>query len=353
MGDSYVLNLGPCAERVPYNGVSWDAGDPVIQEGIYQLLPELEKEKFIPSIKIKHEDIDKVVKNAKYLIQTGTPSWVNPRYRQYWLAAIRHKKPVAFLGIGLAVPYNSDFWYGREELMRLRDSGLIDVVVCRDELCYYHLTKSCGFPKSKTHLLPCPGFYAFSHTHTVSEKKEVVLALPNPEETSCAASTTFREYLQTFKYLCLELEKRGATVHLAYHRHLPSFPAFRDEVARIFGPRTLHWFPLMKDYAHFHKDKHVYIGVRNHGALPCAGSGMPSLLLGTDNRQYLGNQIPYLSKIDIGYNGIITSQVLDWYYALRPETLSQSLLAWRGVTTDRWRDALKIVIERLRGGSSG
>jgi len=348
MGNDYVVLLGPCAERVPEEvdgKYSWDAGDPIIQEGIYQLLPGLERADCVSSSRIPNNEIDPVVRQARYLIQTGTPSWMNYRYRLWWEAAARAGKKIAFLGIGLAVPYNGDFWFGREDFIRAKDAGIIDFIVCRDPLCYYWLLHRCGIPQQKISLLPCPGFYVLPPRQR-TEKKKVVFAVANPEEVSCGTHTTFKDYFEKAEYIVTELEKRGAEVFLAYHRHLPSFPDFVKTCGKFFPNKKLHWFPLFEDFKEFHRDKDVYIGIRNHGALPCAGSGMPSLLLGTDYRQHIADTIPFLSRFDISYIGIDPCAVIDWYYALRVKDISDSLSAWRGVTHDHWQDVLeKISVE--------
>ncbi|MCK5161618.1 MAG: hypothetical protein KAQ99_08610 [Candidatus Aureabacteria bacterium] len=340
MGEDYIISLGSTAERMPIDAKSWDAGDPIIQEGIYRLLPELENINFVSSVRIPDNEIDEYVKNCRHIIQTGTPSWINPIYRLFWKACIKYNKRISFLGIGLAVPYTSDFWYGREEFFRLKEAGLIDLVVCRDKLCYYWLTKSLGLPKAKTHLLPCPGFYVLE-PKLISEKKNIILSIPNPEETSVSRKDVFKEALYKFKHIQIELEKHDARVFMTYHRHLPSFKPFHEEFKKAFPGKDLNWFPLWPDFKKFHEDKHVYIGVRNHGALPCSGGGIPSLLLGTDDRQHLADEIPFLSKYDISRNSFDPRFIIDWYTSLIPTGISLSLSNWRDVTYQRWQEILK------------
>jgi len=342
-----VVMLGPCAERIPKDGVSWDAGDPIIQEGVFKLLPQLENCEIIQSIFIDVNDIEKTVKEADYFVTPGTPSWVNPRYRLWWKEISKQQKKVSFLGIGLTVPFAGNFWYGHEDFINLKDSGAIDLIVCRDKFCYYWLHKVCGVPDSYINELPCPGFYTLPIKARTS-KKRVVFSLPNPEETSVGDFTVFERVLEKCAYIIDELEKRGAQVFLSYQRHLPSFPVFAEEVKRIMPNRKLYWFPLWQDFENFHKDKDVYIGFRNHGALPCAGAGMPSLLIGTDYRQILAEEIPFLSKYDVSHTNIKPSFIADWYYALNPESISSSLITWRGVTLDKWQHLLTKINQRLQ-----
>lgn len=342
-----VVLIGPCAERIPKDGVSWDAGDPIIQEGVYKLLPRLEQCDVVQSTFVETKNIKKEVEKADYFIVPGTPSWVNPLYRLWWKEISRQKKKISFLGIGLTVPFAGNFWYGHEEFINLKDSGSIDLIVCRDKFCYYWLHKVCGTPDNIIYELPCPGFYTLP-LQLRNEKKKVVFSIPNPEETSVGDFTVFERILQNCAYIAEELEKRGAEIYLSYQRHLPSFPAFAEEVSRIMPDRILHWFPLWQDFEDFHKDKDVYIGFRNHGALPCAGAGMPSLLIGTDFRQLLAEEIPFLSKYDVSHTGIRPEFIVDWYYSLDVKSISSSLLTWRGVTLDKWRCLLNRVNERLQ-----
>src|SRR3954464_2362715 len=93
----------------------WDGGgDSVITAGLLTLWPDLCKLGMIFSKSIPFKDIDARVEKARYIIQAGTPSWLTVNNRVFWKAAIKHRKHIAMLGIGLAVPYASEMWYGAE-----------------------------------------------------------------------------------------------------------------------------------------------------------------------------------------------------------------------------------------------
>jgi len=352
----------------------WGPGDGSILQGVYNLLPELLKyDVHFSTYYTKNHDTSKndmvkyeeLLKTAKYVVVPGTPSWVHTIHRVTWKLCMKYKKPLCFLGIGLAIPYDGDFWYGKEEFMALRDSGLIDLIVCRDRHCHYFLNKGCGISPAKVVTLPCPAFYTFP-PRDVTEKKNVVYSLANVDNIATAAADTLKGYYRHSQTIVRELRNKGAKVSIVMNdmiddRH-PFYKYFKEE---LFPGEELYRFwgykengevdyrnavdaPGPKAYVDFHKDKHVYIGVRNHGALPCAGAGIPGLLLGTDLRQTLADEIPFLSRLNISRAYWKATYVLDWYDALEPVSISKSLRKWRDSSYNRWREALKPVIERLK-----
>jgi hypothetical protein len=334
----------------------WEAGDAVIHQGLRMLLPELAKFDIHHSAYylVNHDQtkndpakLEELIRTARYIITPGTPSWVNEVHRVAWKMCIKHKKKVAFLGIGLAVPYEGDFWYGREALVGLKNARLVDTVVCRDRLCYYWVHQRAGIAPGKAIVLPCPAFYMFPQKR-VTSKKKVVFAIADVEEVSHASDETFKEYYNKTVWTVNELRTAGAEVSIAYHRWRDDNSPFYKKFKELFPKDELHRFRTPESYVNFHKDKDVYIGVRNHGALPCAGSGMPSLLLGTDCRQYLADEIPFIAKLDISFCDWEPTFVMDWYRSLEPSGTSQSLLTWRNLTYNHWRQWLAPQIEVLK-----
>jgi len=218
---------------------------------------------------------------------------------------------------------------------------------------------------SQVWTLPCPAFYTFP-LRDVTEKKNVVYSIADIGNIVTATPDTLKGYYRKSQTIVADLRKKGANVSIAMNamiddRH-PFYQYFKSE---LFPGEELHRFwgykatgeidntntpdsPGPKAYIDFHKDKHVYIGVRNHGALPCAGAGIPSLLLGTDLRQQLADEIPFLSKLDISRAEWRTDYVLNWYDALEPQSISISLRRWREMTYNRWREVLQPVIESLK-----
>ena len=332
---------------------NFDAGDPVILEGIFKLIPEL-KNNFDVRYSSKAlveggmEALEKLIENALYVIIPGTPSWWDPEHRLSWNFCAKYKKRVTLIGVGSTVPYDGDFYYGREELNEMRMAGIIDLVICRDKFCYWWLTQKCGFSTTNTFVFPCPAFYTFD-IKEVTSKKNVVMSIGFPSEVSHSSENTFRDYFTKTKYIAEELEKRGHTVHFTYQRTLPNYQGLKEYFAEKLPGRNVDWFDTFEKFQSFHKDKDVYIGVRNHGALPCAGSGMPSLLLGTDNRQFLADEIPFLSRMDISHALWQPYAVLDWHAAVYPQSISQSLRYWRTITYQRLRAAfLPVITEQLK-----
>lgn len=333
----------------------WGPGDGSIVQGIYQLLPELknydihfstyyldnhDKTKNDPA---KYEEL---LRTAKYVIVPGTPSWPTPVHRITWELCAKHHKHIAFLGIGLTIPYEADFWYGREEWASLAATKLIDLIVCRDKYCYYWLGRRCGFDSSKITELPCPAFYIFP-TREVTEKKNVVYSIADVDAVACSTPNTLKHYYDRTEIILANLKQLGANVSICLNAMIDERHPFYLMFQKRFAGNELHRFNNPQDYIDFHKDKHIYIGVRNHGALPCAGAGIPGLLLGTDYRQMLAQEIPFLSRLDISYTDWKAQWVLDWYQSVEPASISKSLVRWRELTYLRWREALKPVIEAL------
>lgn len=335
----------------------WGPGDGSIIQGLYNVLPELTKyDIHFSSYYLRNYDKSKIdplkyeelLKTAKYIIAPGSPSWMTMVHRRTWELCRKHKKHLSFLGIGMATPYDSDFWYGREEFMALKDSGLIDFIVCRDRYCYYWLQQRCGVDKAKIMTLPCPAFYTFPVGQPITERKNVVFSIADIEHTAHSTETTFRDYYRRSIEIVNRLKESKVNVSISLNEMIDENHPFYALFANMFPKEHLYRFKNPQDYIDFHKDKHLYIGVRNHGALPCAGQGIPGLLLGTDDRQLLAAEIPFLSRMDISRADWTTDFVLDWYHAVIPEDISKSLLKWRKLTFDRWRYFLAPLIKELQ-----
>jgi hypothetical protein len=325
----------------------WDGGDSVITEGVKKLLPVLNNNRLVFSADIPNEEIDSYVQKCKYVIHAGTPSWITGINRPFWKACIKYQKHIAMLGVGLALHYSSDIWYGGQEFVELKNSGLIDLIVCRDKLCYYWLHQRLGFDSSKIEILPCPAFYVMPTDRPSSDKKEVVFSIANIDETSRQCDVTFKNYYEKCQYTIAELEKAGASVHILYQRNLDLYGAFRDHIKSILPNRTIHHCKSQQEFQNFLYDKDVYMGVRNHGALPCSGAGKPSLLLGTDYRQYLADEIPFLTKVDISFFDWMPRVIVDWYTALDVGGIGTSMIRYRNLTFEHWQHRLRPIAESI------
>lgn len=318
----------------PHRKDEWDGGDSVITHGLFRLMPELLGCELIFSEEIPYADTDDAVGSCDYIIHAGTPSWHRTLNRRFWIAAIKHNKRITMLGIGLAVPYNAEMWYGSEAFVGLRDSGLIDLIVCRDKLCHYWLTQRLGFDSSRIQTLPCPGFF-LNPPHAVEDKTRVIVSVCNPEETGKETQYTFQDYFEKTRHLIGELANCGAMVSVIYQRAMSAW--FEQFLIGELGVERIHSFATKDGFSNFIDEQDIYIGVRNHGALPCAGAGKPSLLLGTDYRQALVDEIPFISKIDISHKRWEAREVVDWYRSVEPD--SRQLLSFRSIAESRWSEA--------------
>lgn len=323
----------------------WDGGDSVITEGLMNIFPELRQCELVFSEDIPYEETDNFVSRSNYIIHAGTPSWVANRNRRFWISAIKYQKHISMLGIGLAVPYNSEMWYGSEDFVSLKDSGLIDLIICRDKYCYYWLHQRLGFPSGKILLLPCPGLFMAEEGVCSSSKKNVILSIANITETAHESKYTFESYYEKTAHLANDLERSGANVSVVYQRFLN--PCFQDICKIHFKDRPIASFSSRKQFNDFIHKNDVYIGVRNHGAIPCSGAAKPSLLLGTDYRQSIIDELPFIGKIDISHTKWNVSLVMNWYHALEPTGISRSLINFRRIAVDRWRDAIGTILNKI------
>ena len=340
----------------------WDGGgDCVITEGLKVLLPEMLKHKLVYNPEIPPDRIPAVVKSADYVISAGTPAWANAHCRSYWPPAIQYGKPMAFLGIGLAYPNQGAMWYGVDgplglepEIRNLQRFGQLDAIVCRDKLCFHRLQQLEFRPLTT---LPCPAFYALP-PRLVQRKKEVVISIPNPHETSRSTPTALKNFIEKTRKLITGLQRyQGVNVHVIYQRTSTGiarygggskerYRKFMRVMSASLG-KPVKNFRTFKAFSDFLADKDVYIGVRNHGAMPCAGSGMPSLLLGTDYRQFLADEVPFVSRIDISHAGWEPVEVMRWYDSVDPSGVSMSLNHFREQSWNSWQFELNRVREKL------
>lgn len=334
----------------------WEAGDGPITQGVYALLPELkEYDIHFSSYYLRNHDKSKedpkkyeeLLATAKYVIVPGTPSWAHEVHRQSWKLCMKHKKHLSFLGIGMTLGYDSTWWNGIEDFVRLRDSGLIDRIVCRDRRCYYWICHRAGFDSARIITLPCPAHYMFP-THEVTTKRKIVYAITSVNNCGHSTDNTFVEYYNRSKEIVRNLRAQGNEVFIAFHRWIDDNHPFYQEFTEMFPNEPLHRFPTPQSYIDFHRDKDVYIGVRNHGAFPCGGSGMPSFLMGTDNRHYLVDEAPFISKMVITHADWRWNTVTDWHECLYPKDVSRSLIAWRERSYVRWREFILPIIDILK-----
>src|SRR4030042_3091708 len=297
MAKEFVIIVTPCNGSRDFT-LGWDAGDSIIYEGILRVLPELYNYELIFSLTIPKNEVNKRVKEAKAIVVAGSPSWMNESHRVIWKACIEERKSIFFLGIGLANHYANDWWAGREQFIELIQSGLIELIITRDRYAYYWICQRSGMQENKVTMLPCPAFYTFPIKPTVERKKEVVFGIANPWETSCSTPKVWEAYYEKVNYLLEELKKANCNIYVTYQRTPGNYVGWIEEYEKNIA-YPMFWFKTPEEFENFHKNKDVYIGFRNHGALPSAGSGMPSLLLGTDFRQSLGEMVPFLAKQDI------------------------------------------------------
>lgn len=141
------------------------------------------------------------------------------------------------------------------------------------------------------------------------------------------------------------LQENLCQVSVMYQRDRELNREFLERLEKVVGPIMTH--ASFDDFRSTILDHDVFIGYRNHGAIPAAGAGKASLLLGTDYRQALAELIPFMSKIDISYTGLECSAISDWFSSLNPAGVGHSCLNFRNATFERWQTVLKPFFGRI------
>lgn len=325
----------------------WCGGDSVITAGLLRVWPELAACRLLFSADVPEAETDDAVASCRYIVHAGTPSWYAEERRRFWVAAARHRRRIALLGIGVAVSPLQTWWYGCEAFMRLRETGLVDPIVCRDRSAIYWLSTRLGWDAQQIQVLPCPGLFAAPPGRPSPWKDRVLLSIADPEETGSARPETWAGYWERMGLLRTALAGEGADVTLVYQRR--PRPGFLEIARRAFGGSDITWFSAPQAFYEALAHHDVYIGVRNHGAMPAAGAGLPSLLLGTDERQRLADEVPYIAQQDIGHVPPDVRGVLDWWRSLDALGMSRSLVEFRTLAERRWREVLTPLQGRLTG----
>ncbi len=322
---------------------NWDCGDSVAEHALFKILPQLNDCEVVYAGEDPN-DLDRIeeVLSADYIIRPGTPSWMSGEVSLHvWRECIRRKKDLYLLGIGCGIKETGDFSFRAKEVTELIESGVLKLAICRDRLTYFWLRK-LGAPAGIVHLLPCPGFYLMGRPDgPVRFKRKVALDLVNPDYCSHTTRETFSGYFDKMKYLLEALESRGASVMLGFQRNKgnPAFKSFEVMFNQHFPDRALHWFRTQETFEYYYNSREIYIGARVHGALPCSGSGMPCFGLGVDARQFAWEQVPFIARADIRYvDEWYVDFILQWYDALHPLSISESLVDYKRITLQAWRE---------------
>jgi len=321
----------------------WSPGDSIILNGLLTLMPRLRDCELVYTGRAADSDLAEFFSSGvldefstcDYIIKPGTPSWMREVDRAVWARCVAEGKRLSLLGIGTGLGYREQFRYGRKEVVALGRSGLLDVVICRDQHCYYHL-RQLGWPEEIMEVLPCPALFLFPAGPPITSKTRVALDIVNIEECSHTTNRTFQDYYEKMRYLLGKLRERGSQVTLGYHQRSH---AHLSRLRELFPGEEISWFPSLESFRDYYCSKDVYIGARVHGVLPCAGRGMPCFGLGTDERQSAWEQVPFISSLDIRFNGEWNPDaILDWYDSLDPAGISLSLLNYRVRKEQRWTE---------------
>lgn len=323
-------------------------GDPVIHHGLLDVIaPEIGALR--SPLKVgghaldsgQAQEMDRLLLSCEYVVKPGTPSWYRDYDEHCWRRLLQNGGPhISFLGIGTGVPETARSWEifmgGQRQLLKevrpLCESGLIDVVVCRDSLTE-RIWSHLPIDPKRVLRMPCPGVF-YSEPRLRTSKSVIALDVADDRKCSKARDDTFAYYYDRLHYLREGFLRRGCEVRVQTHE--------RDQrYIRERGFPEVVQFGSREEMVHYYSEADVYVGAKVHGALSCAGSGSPALLLGVDGRQSAAWEVPDVVTVDIESGIWHPERVLAWWDNLDAEAVSHRLLAFRERKLVEWRTLLR------------
>jgi len=358
----------------------WNPGDPVIRDGMAQVLGPCIDAMTAYGGDEAWRDRDlafKLMEQHDALLLAGTPAYWDPNDRDIVEAALAHDRPIIVWGIGTGG--GDDLWEGlRQEpelLRRFATHDRLQALIMRDETTH-RVFRHAGAGHGQ--VLPCPGLFALGEPRQRQDKQRVALDLLDPATIEKDGLFDAWRYYTAMRWLAEGLQDAGASVTLSCQRALHARPGQPDHP--LLRPETWHdregrglaeWletcgFPQamcrsVRDFsdaaamrAHF--DAHdVHIGGRVHGVLPAAGHGMAALGMGIDLRRH--TWLPAAEALDIVPHAppcLDVEAALNWYSRLDIAAASARAIALRGEAWRRTRGALATtLLAPLLGDTTG
>jgi len=238
---------------------------------------------------------------ADIIIQCGTPvywcfatgegchrnEWYQPllqrRYR-----SIRHRVPFVNLGAGSCQPYESDgsefASNGACEQYVRELTSLSAVTTVRDRLAQDILARM-GFDVP---LLPCPSVFARErHQSSVSDHDGYVAMnfMPKGGHYLLGQGIDAERWKSVFSSFVRRLSNHYPVAMACHDR------AELDAASVLFPEITRRYLGTVPEGLDFYSRASAYIGSRVHGAMACASFGNPSIVVGSDSRSAMAEEI--------------------------------------------------------------
>ncbi|HEX3973989.1 MAG TPA: polysaccharide pyruvyl transferase family protein [Stellaceae bacterium] len=341
----------------------WYPGDPIIRDGIEFVIGDLGRftaygggENYRDTALARS-----LAASHDALLVAGTPAFWDANDRDIFRSAIERDLPIVIWGVGSGGgdrPWEG-FAQDTELLHRLATYPRLEALLLRDEATHQFFRMRGA---AHGEIVICPGFFALPSPRLRTARNVVALDLLDPRTVEKDGLYESWRYYASMVEIAAALQARGAEIRLVCQRAIfdhgfkdtsrdphswcdASGLGLIDWLDAVAMPRDLvdglRDLPNREAFVDFYGDCDVYIGARIHGALPCAGSGMPTIAIGIDLRR--GTWLPAgESVVAVPHQppAIDIDFILAWYDRLEPEAVSGNALRQRQYWLDRTRTRL-------------
>lgn len=276
-----------------------------------------------------NKNTDKIL-NCDLLVQSGAPfyycfpdgsgihnnEWDKPLIRNRYLK-IRENVNLINIGVGSCQPYNSD---GSEFLTNAPCAdyikefhSLCKLTVIRDRLSK-KILNSLGLDAP---LLPCPSIFAMDHFGISPAEPGYIalnyMALGGHYE--FGQNINRKKWRDTFIAFYNMLQKEHSIVIVCHDENeLRIIKKMLPEAKTFFSGS-------LRNYMDFYSKSKAFIGCRVHGAFAAASFGKPAMVIGSDTRAHMINEIGLKS---IFVKDVMPDLLMDNYRALMSEKVDYS-----------------------------
>jgi hypothetical protein len=255
---------------------------------------------------------DKVL-TSNLLVQSGAPVYWKGAHNNEWYCplfqrryqSIKHRVPFINLGAGSCCPYHSDgseIFNDPDCVAYIKElHSTCSVTTVRDALSRKVLNR-VGLDAP---VIPCPSIFAVDRFN-VSPKEPEYAAL---NFMPLGGHYGYDQGIDTVKW-----EKSFIALYQAISREIPVILVCHDAEEQRHARRILpeaHTFlgVTARDYLEFYAQAHCFIGNRVHGAYAAASFGRPALVVGSDSRARMMEEIGLTSVFvkDATSDGLLAS----------------------------------------------
>jgi len=342
----------------------WMPIDPIILEGARNLWSfPFEDHLFYGGGEdyIGRKRLEEILDECDFLLKVGTPSWWNLHDRMMLAAWLKTDKPFAIWGVGTGGGYNKGAlnpWQGiyQEEwlLRQVLNSPKLCSVLTRDATTYRFFRHHSEHPEE---VIPaaCPGTFAIPlhNTRLREEKNVVVIDVLDPNtirKDGLGDPATYYQYIgdlvrgiagvnpdANIRLCCqraFKAESEPSHKYLDPNTWLDPVGGLGvvDYLSMVLADGFEHLVNDMTDFKEkstwesFYTEADVYIGSRTHGALPCAGIGIPVCGTPIDMRGQAWEFIAPIERTPVLLPYWEVDRVLNWYSNLNPAHTSRRMI---------------------------